>query len=66
MALYAADVNSGAFITRLTSDINVIEQFIDRVLEVAPNVASLIAGVVYLGFTVGAATFLAAIPIIGI
>lgn len=59
-------MNSSAIVTRLTTDIPGMEIFVDRTLELIPNWASLIAGVAYLGCTVGAATFLVVIPIFGI
>lgn len=65
LAMYATDLESGAILTRITADITGMERIIRTILDNIGDWASLIIGIVYLGCTVGAATVLVVIPLVG-
>lgn len=65
LVMYAADLDSGAVLARMSTDVEGMALFLLKAVDAIPNLASLVVGVVYLGYNIGIATFLVAIPLFG-
>lgn len=63
--LQQSALEKSSAVTLLTNDITGCQRFVSQLNEFVACIACIIVGIVYLVFYVGAASFLAVVPIIG-